>query len=65
MPNGTCPHHEHIDRSITRIDNTCERERGNLWSEINELKRSKIVEYRLTITNLVLIVATLATVLLK
>jgi len=63
--NGTCPHHEHINNSINRIDETCRCERASIWKEINGLKTDRTTDYRLAIVQLVLIIATLVTVFVK
>lgn len=65
MPNGTCPHHEHIDRSIKRIDATCVRERGGLWQEINAMKKWALVGLATLVLNLLGVVTTLVVVIAK
>lgn len=65
MPNGTCPHHEHVDRSIERIDATCERERAGLWVEINAMKKWALVGLGTLVLNLMGVVTTLVVVIAK
>ena len=63
--NGTCPHHEWVEKSIKEIKGDCVRERGGLWKEINDMKKMKSTEYRLAIIQLMGIIGILLTVLLK
>lgn len=65
MPNGTCPHHEHIDKSIKRIDATCAHERGRLQDEVNAMKKWAITGLAAVILNLLGILTTLMVVLAK
>jgi len=65
MPNGTCPHHEWVERTMQDVKATCVAERRGLWEELGKLRESRTAEYRMAIAQLIGIVGVLIAVLVK